>query len=141
VNVIAGKVVMTIDLRDLSVDTLTNLTRRFQEEAEKIASETGTTITFREMSSNQPAPADPGLRKVIAESARALGLSQRDLPSAAGHDAQEIARIAPIGMIFIPSVGGISHSPQELSRPDDITNGANVLLHSVLAADHLTTIR
>jgi N-carbamoyl-L-amino-acid hydrolase len=57
------------------------------------------------------------------------------LPSGAGHDAQELARIAPMGMIFIPSVGGISHSPKEYSRPEDIANGANVLLQAVLRLD------
>jgi N-carbamoyl-L-amino-acid hydrolase len=46
-----------------------------------------------------------------------------------------MAVIGPIGMIFVPSVGGISHSPKEFSRPADIANGANVLLRSVLAAD------
>jgi N-carbamoyl-L-amino-acid hydrolase len=57
------------------------------------------------------------------------------LPSGAGHDAQNLARVCPMGMIFIPSIGGISHSPKEYSRPEDITNGANVLLHAVLAMD------
>jgi N-carbamoyl-L-amino-acid hydrolase len=57
------------------------------------------------------------------------------MPSGAGHDAQSIALLAPVGMIFIPSVGGISHSPKELSRPNDIANGANVLLHTLLEFD------
>jgi N-carbamoyl-L-amino-acid hydrolase len=135
VNVIPGRVVLTIDLRDLSTEKLTQLTRRFHEEARTIAAETGTTITLRETSTNEPALADMRVRGLISESAKALGLSQRDLPSFAGHDAQEVARIAPMGMIFIPSVGGISHSPKEFSRPEDITNGGNVLLHAVLAAD------
>lgn len=57
------------------------------------------------------------------------------MPSGAGHDAQEMAVICPIGMIFIPSKGGISHSPKEYSSPKDIANGANVLLHTVLKLD------
>ena len=57
------------------------------------------------------------------------------MPSGAGHDAQEIARIAPMGMVFIPSIGGISHSPKEFSKADDITRGADVLLNAVIAAD------
>jgi N-carbamoyl-L-amino-acid hydrolase len=57
------------------------------------------------------------------------------MPSGAGHDAQAMAQLGPMGMIFIPSVGGISHSPKEFSRPNDIVNGANVLLRAVLAAD------
>ena len=57
------------------------------------------------------------------------------MPSGAAHDAQEMANLGPIGMIFIPSVGGISHSPREFSRPGDIENGANVLLETVLGLD------
>ena len=57
------------------------------------------------------------------------------MPSGAGHDAQEIARIAPVGMIFVPSVDGISHSPKEFTRPQDMANGANVLLQTVLRID------
>ncbi len=57
------------------------------------------------------------------------------MPSGAGHDAQSLAALAPIGMLFIPSGGGISHSPREFSRSRDIVNGANVLLHTVLELD------
>ena len=58
-----------------------------------------------------------------------------DLPSGAGHDAQQIARIAPMGMIFVPSRGGISHSPQEFTPPDEIAEGAEVLYRTVLLLD------
>ncbi len=135
VNIIPGRVVLTIDLRDLSTEKLTLLAARFREEGRRIATQTDTTIEFQELSTNEPALADPRLKQIIGESARALGLRTMDLPSAAGHDAQEIARIAPVGMIFVPSAGGISHSPREFTRPEQVTNGANVLLHSVLAAD------
>jgi N-carbamoyl-L-amino-acid hydrolase len=57
------------------------------------------------------------------------------MPSGAGHDAQDMAKIAPTGMIFIPSVGGISHSPMEFSKIEDIVNGANVLLQTILKID------
>jgi N-carbamoyl-L-amino-acid hydrolase len=75
------------------------------------------------------------MRKLIADSAAGLELSSRVMPSGAGHDAQAMAQLGPMGMIFIPSVGGISHSPKEFSRPADIVNGANVLLQAVLRAD------
>jgi beta-ureidopropionase / N-carbamoyl-L-amino-acid hydrolase len=75
------------------------------------------------------------MRTIIAEAARSLGLTTRSLPSGAGHDAQDAARLGPMGMIFVPSVGGISHAPQEYTKPQDIVNGANVLLASVLAVD------
>ncbi|PYS39270.1 MAG: hypothetical protein DMF71_15460, partial [Acidobacteria bacterium] len=62
-------------------------------------------------------------------------LTTKQMPSGAGHDAQDMARLAPAGMIFIPSVGGISHSPKEFSRPKDIENGAQVLLGALLKVD------
>ena len=71
----------------------------------------------------------------IESSAVALGLSRQRMPSGAGHDAQEIAHIAPMAMIFVPSVGGISHSPREFTKAVDVANGADVLLNAVVAAD------
>ncbi len=82
-----------------------------------------------------PAPTDPGMRQCIAESVRELGLKSHFMPSGAGHDAQEVARIAPIGMIFVPSIGGVSHSPKEFTKTQDMANGANVLLHTILKID------
>jgi len=84
---------------------------------------------------SHPALTDKGFQKLIDDTAKSLGFSTKVMPSGAGHDAQEIARLGPIGMIFIPSIGGISHSPKEFSRPQDIENGANVLLQTVLAFD------
>ncbi len=134
-NVIPGSATLTIDLRDLSVDTLTHFTTSFQAIGQRIATETDTTFAMRPTSTNEPAPTDPRLRQIIEEAAGSLRLTSRRMPSGAGHDAQEIAHIAPVGMIFVPSVGGISHSPNELTRPEDATNGANVLLQTVLTVD------
>jgi N-carbamoyl-L-amino-acid hydrolase len=64
-----------------------------------------------------------------------LGLSTKVLQSGAGHDSQEMAAIAPVAMIFVPSVEGISHSFKEFTRPVDMTNGANVLLQTILTID------
>jgi N-carbamoyl-L-amino-acid hydrolase len=75
------------------------------------------------------------VQDVLAASAEKLGLSFKRMPSGAGHDAQDMAKIAPTGMIFVPSVGGISHSPKELTHAEDMANGANVLLETVLALD------
>ena len=134
-NVIAGEVILGLDLRDLDSARIELLYQQIAAEAQHIAKATGTTVQFTEVTMDLPAPTDPGIRQFIADAAKALGLSTNPLPSGATHDAQSIARIAPIGMIFIPSAGGISHSPREYSRPQDITNGANVLLLTLLKLD------
>ncbi|MDZ7363798.1 MAG: Zn-dependent hydrolase [candidate division KSB1 bacterium] len=135
-NVIPGKVVMSLELRDLAPEKINLLFQSIQAEAKAIAHKTGTTIGFASIPTNSiPALTDERLRKLIAESARELGLSFKLMPSGAGHDAQEMARIAPAGMIFVPSVGGVSHSPKEFTKPEDMANGANVLLQTILKID------
>ena len=134
-NVIPGKVVLSLELRDLDATKIAMLYERIRGEARQIADATGTTFDFKAINVNTPAPTDPRVRAVIAAAARELGLSTKLMPSGAGHDAQDMARLGPVGMIFVPSVGGISHSPRELSRPADITNGANVLLETVVRLD------
>jgi N-carbamoyl-L-amino-acid hydrolase len=75
------------------------------------------------------------MRRIIAAAADGLNLSYKVMPSGAGHDAQDMTHIAPTGMIFVPSRDGISHSPDEFTSPDDMANGAKVLLDTVLAID------
>jgi N-carbamoyl-L-amino-acid hydrolase len=138
-NVIPGKVVMSLELRDLSGEKIQSLYEKIEKEAQTIAQQTDTQISFSSIDAMAiPAPTDPRIRKYIDESAKELGLSTLYMPSGAGHDAQDMAKIAPTGMIFIPSVGGISHSPKEYSRPEDIVNGVNVLLHTILKIDQET---
>jgi N-carbamoyl-L-amino-acid hydrolase len=134
-NVIPGKVVLSLELRDLDAAKINMLFEKIQAEAQKIAADSKTKFDFKEINVNIPAPTDPKIRSLISEAARELALTTKLLPSGAGHDAQDMARLGPVGMIFVPSVGGISHSPREFSRPEDIANGANVLLHTLLKLD------
>lgn len=136
-NVIAGRVVLSLELRDLDAAKIELLFQRIRAGAQEIEKTTGTTFTFKEINVNVPAPTSERIRDVVSQSAHELGLSSRLMPSGAGHDAQDMALLGPVGMIFIPSVGGISHSPTEFSRPADIVNGANVLLHTLLKLDVL----
>jgi N-carbamoyl-L-amino-acid hydrolase len=134
-NVIPGKTVLGLELRDLNEQTVNDMFTRVKEEATRIGALNGTTFTFSEPSVTQPALTDPVLQKLIDETARTLGLTTKLMPSGAGHDAQEISKIGPAAMIFVPSVGGISHAPKEFSRPEDIANGGNVLLQTLLQFD------
>jgi N-carbamoyl-L-amino-acid hydrolase len=134
-NIIPGQVELVIELRDLSMAKIEAIFRRIQERAAQIAADSGTTITIQPTSTHQPAPASARMREVIRREAGAAGLKTLSLPSGAGHDAQMIARIAPMGMIFVPSVGGISHSPRESTRWEDAANGCEVVYRTVLALD------
>ncbi len=86
------------------------------------------------MNLNQPSP-NKALQQTINTAVKTLGFTTKFMQSGAGHDAQEIAAIAPVAMIFIPSKGGISHSPKEFSNATDMANGANVLLQTILQLD------
>jgi beta-ureidopropionase / N-carbamoyl-L-amino-acid hydrolase len=134
-NVVPGKVILGLDLRDLDQARIDMLFGKIRDEAEQIAQASGTKFSFQQIVADRPALTDPRLRQLITDSAKQLNLTTKALPSGATHDAQSMARLAPIGMIFIPSVGGISHAPEEFSRPPDVVNGANVLLGSVLQLD------
>jgi len=134
-NVIPGKVVLSLELRDLDAAKIQMLFEKIKTEAGQIAQTSRVTFDFKEINVNIAAPTDARIRNLIDQSAKELGLSTKQMPSGAGHDAQDMARLAPVGMIFIPSVGGISHSPKEFSRPQGIENGANVLLGALLKLD------
>jgi N-carbamoyl-L-amino-acid hydrolase len=134
-NVVPGKVMLGLDLRDLDETRMDMLFGKIRDEAEQIAQASGTKFSFQQVVADRPALSDPRLRQIITDSAKQLNLTTKLLPSGATHDAQSMARFAPSGMIFIPSIGGISHSPEEFSRPQDVVNGANVLLESVLRLD------
>lgn len=137
-NVIPGRVEHTLEIRDLEMETIDRAFETLREEAEGIGRTTGTGFAFERYYVSRAAPTDPRLRDVIEESARSLDLSTLRMPSGAGHDAQSVARFAPVGMVFVPSVGGVSHSPEEFTRPEDAGNGADVLLNALVAADDRT---
>jgi N-carbamoyl-L-amino-acid hydrolase len=134
-NVVPGRVELTLEIRELDRAKIARLFADARALGERIGSETGTRFTFQWIDGHDPALADEGVRRVIDGAARGLNLSTLSMPSGAGHDAQSMARLAPMGMIFIPSVGGYSHSAKEYSTPEAIANGANVLLGAVLALD------
>lgn len=136
-NVIAGRVDLTVDFRDLNPATLDTMFASIERQAAEIATATNTRFTVRTAQRSEPALADARMMDVIASSASVLGLSSQRMPSGAGHDAQSMAHIAPMAMIFVPSVGGISHAPQEYTTPEDCAHGADMLLNAVVAADAL----
>jgi N-carbamoyl-L-amino-acid hydrolase len=134
-NVVPGAATLIIELRDLSTEKLKTIADEIRARAAAIATATKTRIEILPASSNPPALADTRVQDLVARAAADLKLSSVRLPSGAGHDAQMMAQLTPMGMIFVPSIGGISHSPKELTSWQDCANGANVLLNAVLALD------
>lgn len=136
-NVIPGKVMLGLEIRDLSAEKIETLFGEIEERASTIATDSKTKISFeRKANASIPAMTDKGLQQVIDKAAQSLGLKTKYMQSGAGHDSQEMAFIAPVAMIFVPSVGGISHSPKEFTKSVDMTNGANVLLQTILTLDN-----
>ncbi|TDS18944.1 N-carbamoyl-L-amino-acid hydrolase [Maribacter caenipelagi] len=135
-NVIPGYVVTSLEIRDISSEVIEKVYTAIEKRAEEISAESGVEIIFKKLDTTaDPAIMDSTIQSAIEKSVQSLELSYKSMPSGAGHDAQDMALIAPTGMIFVPSKNGISHSPKEYTSAIDMANGANVLLQTILALD------
>lgn len=134
-NVVPGIAHLVIELRDLSTAKLEDLSAKIRARAGEIARTTKTRIDIRRVSRNLPATASADVQSAIERASTLLRLPATRMPSGAGHDAQSMAALGPMGMIFVPSIAGISHSPKELTSWEDCANGANVLLQAILEMD------
>jgi hydantoinase/carbamoylase family amidase len=135
VNVIAERSAVSVDVRSLDGPALTAAWARLSKEVGEIGAQTATTASLSEVSCSVAVPTDARLRGAIADAAGRLGLATTELASGAGHDAQCVSPLGPIGMIFVPSIGGLSHHPAEATAPDDLVAGADVLLGALRLAD------
>ncbi|HTT33538.1 MAG TPA: Zn-dependent hydrolase [Methylomirabilota bacterium] len=134
-NVIPGRVTFPMELRDLDAEKIQRIAERILKRFEIIGREENVKISCEAADVDEPAITSTAFRQAIKAAASEAGLETMDLPSGAGHDAQNVARFAPIGMIFVPSRGGISHSPLEYSSPEQVANGAEVLYRTILRLD------
>ncbi len=128
VNIIPSKAVFTADIRDPSEERLAEADEKLKAFAEKAAAEEGLEVSLERLVRFSPVVFSSDLCGLVEETARELGFSSRRMTSGAGHDAQMMARICPTAMIFVPSRGGISHSPAEHTERADLLAGAEVLL-------------
>jgi N-carbamoyl-L-amino-acid hydrolase len=128
INVIAARATITVDLRNTDEALLQQAERALSDFLDSLSVSEGVTITSRRLARFEPVEFDAALATRIAHYAQNIGLSHCRMTSGAGHDAQMLARICPTAMIFVPSVGGISHNPAEHTEPEDLISGANVLL-------------
>ena len=131
-NVIPGEVNLTVEMRDMSSATLEKMTAQLRAECDRIARERKVEFRWTPVALRDGQPCDPGIMKSLEAAATRRGLKPQRLPSGAGHDASNMAAICPMGMLFVPSQGGISHSPRELTTWEDCAHGANVLLDALL---------
>ena len=134
-NVVPGSVRLGLEFRDISMDALIGAERELRQAAAAIAESDGVEMELQRHRFSQSVPITTRMQDLVEEAANRTGLAHVRLPSGAGHDAQSIAAITDMAMIFVPSVNGISHSPQEFSTPRDCANGAQVLFESLLLAD------
>lgn len=130
-NVIPGAAELTIDVRSAREDILDRMDGFARSELGRIAEDEGLGVSIDEAFRHDPVQLDPAVREAIASAAAAEGARWVALPSGAGHDAMALARRAPAGMIFVPSRGGISHSPEEHTPPELCALGASVLARAV----------
>ena len=135
-NVIPGKVKLSLEIRDLDENKIGFLFNEIDKKAKIIAAGNETSISFSSIDINaSPALMDDQIQALIIDAANELNYSFKKMPSGAGHDAQDMAIIVPSGMIFIPSVDGISHSPKEFSSDEAVYKGTNILLNTILKLD------
>lgn len=131
-NVIPGRVELGIDIRDVNMEGKNTAVKSIIETIEKIAAERGLNISYEKLCDDEPVTLSKKIIRTLEDSANHVQLPYIKLPSGAGHDAMNMARITDVGMIFIPSVGGISHNIEEYSRMDDICTGTKLLLEATL---------
>lgn len=134
-NVIPGRAVLTLELRDLDLAVVAHLFAHIEREGRSIANTTGTAVTMTPTLTNEPSLTDAGVQRAVAMAAESLGLRSHRMASGAGHDAQNMAALGPAGMVFVPCIGGISHSPAEMATDEDVVNGARVLYAAVIEMD------
>jgi N-carbamoyl-L-amino-acid hydrolase len=132
-NVIPGRVAMSVDLRHPDDDALRSMDGELCAAAARIARDVSVECDLRQVDQFPSSRFDSRCVGAVRAATEALGLSCREMPSGAGHDAIYVARVAPTAMIFVPCKDGISHNEIEDARPEHLEAGANVLLHAVLA--------
>jgi N-carbamoyl-L-amino-acid hydrolase len=132
-NIVPARAALLQEIRELDPRVLARLDRKCLALARRIARRRGLTVRVEPLSRTEPARCAPRVMRAVEAACTALRLGFRRMPSGAGHDAQNLAAITEAGMLFIPSRGGRSHRPDEMSDWKAIERGANVLLRTLLA--------
>jgi beta-ureidopropionase / N-carbamoyl-L-amino-acid hydrolase len=134
-NIIPGRAEFSVELRDLDAAKVRRIWSDIEKRFAAISKEENVPIECTALDFDEPANANPLVQQTIRDAARSAGLAYLELPSGAGHDAQNAARFTRMGMIFVPSRNGISHSPLEFTPSNDVTDGAEVLYRTIVSLD------
>jgi allantoate deiminase len=127
VNIVPERVTFSVDLRHPDEASLDRLAGRIRQECARIATRRGLAVAINDTKAVPPAPMEESVRKLIKQATEEHGVSARSIPSGAGHDSQMWAPHVPTAMIFVPSVEGRSHCPEEYTSAGDCAVGASVL--------------
>jgi N-carbamoyl-L-amino-acid hydrolase len=134
-NVVPGRVDLWAEFRHVSAPWLESTRRRFEESAVAAGARRGVQAEVKTLSRTEPVIAAEEVRAAMAEALTQIGLESVSLPSGAGHDTVQMARLGPVGMLFIPSAGGRSHCPEEWTAAEHLEAGVNALLTTLLILD------
>jgi hydantoinase/carbamoylase family amidase len=134
INAVPGRAELSIDIRSTSTRSKQLVARSVKRKAEAIASARQLGVEILTIREEEPVPLDRRLLKLTRSICDQRGIVYEIMPSGAGHDAMQMAKITPAAMIFIPSQRGISHNPEEWSSPDDIGLGAQLLMETMIRA-------
>lgn len=131
-NVVPRTVTIALEFRAGDIETLNLMESRLLHQASLDAEKFGLRLETEHIGKIAPFPMEPGIQDLIVKACQTFEFSHTRMTSGAGHDAQSLALVCPTGMIFVPSVDGVSHSPYEFTEWEDCVNGTNVLLQTVL---------
>ena len=132
INVVAAKATMTLDVRNTDEMLLRKAEEEISSFIADIAKREGVTTSVRTLARFEPVQFDQRVIDIVHRHATDLGETVQYMPSGAGHDAQMLARVCPTAMIFTQSKDGLSHNAAEYTSPEDLEDGANILLHTIL---------
>ena len=131
INVVPGRVVFTVDLRHADLGGRRVLEERVRSVCETTAQERSLGLEIRSLQSKPPVAMDPEVRGLLQRAAQDQGVTPATMVSGAGHDAQILASRCRVGMLFVPSIGGRSHSPEEATAPEHLELGTKVLARAL----------
>ena len=132
INAVPGKTELSVDIRSISAPAKDRVARAVKQQARAIARKRGIGVEVLLIRAEDPVPLDKRLLRLTRQLCEEKAIVYEIMPSGAGHDAMQMAKITPAGMIFVPSTRGISHNPLEWTHPDDICLGAQLLMETMI---------